>query len=625
MPRILFMPANLSAEAAPGTPLIEAARAAGVSIDLPCGGKGTCGKCAVRVADGIIAHNDSFPSTESPDDPGTVRACASLVADGPAVIEVLATHEAALIAMDGAGAPEELPAPLDPDGPLAAIIRLSVPAPGADDGLSDMDRTLRALAAKGFANGLGFSTGALRALAGELRAEEGNLAVTLTREGFPRVIRAVRAGSSRGNYGLAVDLGTTTVAALLVDLESGIPLASRSAYNGQIRFGRDVIGRINFASRPGGLDELAMAARDSINGIIGALAEAKGIHPMEINAAVISGNTVMTHLLLGLVPEYIRLAPYTPTVLSVPPLAAHDAGIRINPGAALALSPCVGSYVGGDITAGLLASGVARQSEGVSLFLDIGTNGELVVGGREFLMTCACSAGPAFEGGGIDSGMRAAPGAIDRVTVDPESGEPAANVMGGGPARGICGSGMIALVAELFRAGMLDPSGKLVREPARGRVAVSDRKASYLLADEAPGGRTVSISENDIGNLVRAKAAIYAACTLVLSHLGLDFGDLARVYVAGGFGKFLDLEHAITVGLLPDLPRDRFTYLGNASLLGSYRALVSERERALQRELAARMTYIDPGADPAYMDHYTAALFLPHTDARRFPSVRIKK
>jgi len=624
VPRITFLPSNISVETAPGAPLADAARAAGVSIDLPCGGKGTCGKCRVRVVEGSISHNDSLPAI--PGEAGVVQACASLATDVHTVIEVLDSRESALLAMDGAGTAEALPEHVPCDGPLAELFRATVPPPRPADGLSDMDRTMRALAKDG-APGVGaLSLDTLRSLAAELRAEDGAVAAVATRDGgAARVIRVSRKSAVRGSYGLAVDLGTTTVAALLVDLETGKPLSSRSAYNGQIRFGQDVISRINYAGRPGGLDELAAAARGSINGIAASLASSAGIRPEEICAAVVSGNTVMTHLLLGLPPGHIRLDPYTPTLLPVPALTAGEAGISIHPAAALRISPCVGSYVGGDITAGLLASGIPHNGDGVSLFLDVGTNGELVVGGSEFLMTCACSAGPAFEGGGIECGMRAAPGAIERVAVNQASGAPSCAVLGGAAPRGICGSGMISLVAGLFRAGWLDRSGRLARGRQSTHVVERGRRASYLLFEDPADGREVAVSESDIGNFVRAKAAIYAACTLVLAQLGLDFTDLVRVYIAGGFGKFLDLEDAVTVGLLPDIPRDRFVYLGNASLLGSYRALVSGKERALQDALAARMTYMDPGADPAYMDHYTAALFLPHTDARRFPSVQLGK
>jgi uncharacterized 2Fe-2S/4Fe-4S cluster protein (DUF4445 family) len=331
----------------------------------------------------------------------------------------------------------------------------------------------------------------------------------------------------------------------------------------------------------------------------------------------------MTHLLLGLPPEYIRLHPYTPTVLQTPYLAAGQVGIDIEPEAWICLSPCVGSYVGGDITAGILCTDLARDVEEVSLFIDIGTNGELVVGNRDFLMTCACSAGPAFEGAGIDCGMRASLGAIEKIEVDPATGVPQYATIGNVRPKGICGSGMIDLLANLLRTGWMDPAGKLDRSRVSPAIEIDGKRARYLIAPRADSdaNHPITVSEIDIENIVRAKAAIYSACALIMHQVGMDFTDLAHVYIAGGFGRFLDLEKAITIGLLPDIPRERFHYIGNASLMGSYMVAVSQVYRQRQLDLASRMTCFELSTDPAYMDQYTAALFLPHTDPARFPSV----
>jgi len=283
----------------------------------------------------------------------------------------------------------------------------------------------------------------------------------------------------------------------------------------------------------------------------------------------------------------------------------------------------VGSYVGGDITAGLLCTDLAVGAEEVNLFIDIGTNGELVVGNRDFLLTCACSAGPAFEGGGIGCGMRAAVGAIERVEVNPADGMPACWTIGNVAPKGICGSGMITLLAELLRTGWMDAAGKLDRARVSPAIRISGRNAEYVLAPASPnGGTPLVVTELDIDNLLRAKAAIYAACALLLQHAGLDFPDLAHVYIGGGFGRFLDLEKAVFIGLVPDLPREKFHYIGNSSLLGSYIVLVSQDYRRRQLELARRMTYVDLSGDAQYMDQYTAALFFPHTDPERFPTVQ---
>jgi uncharacterized 2Fe-2S/4Fe-4S cluster protein (DUF4445 family) len=347
------------------------------------------------------------------------------------------------------------------------------------------------------------------------------------------------------------------------------------------------------------------------------------IDPGRITAAVVSGNTTMIHLLLGMTPEHIRLAPYTPTVLQSPYLNAREVGIEINPDSWICFSPHVGSYVGGDITAGLLCTDLATESEKVNLFIDIGTNGELVVGNRDFLLSCACSAGPAFEGGGIDCGMRAAVGAIERVGVDAATGVGRYSTIGNARPLGICGSGMIDLLANLFLTGWIDPAGKFDRTRPSPSIRVDGRRAEYTVApaNETATGKPLTISETDVENIIRAKAAIYSATALMLDQVGVAVEDLANIYVAGGFGRFLDLDKAIVLGLLPDLPRERFHYIGNASLMGSYMVVVSQDYRRRQIELARRMTYMDLSTNPRYMDQYTAALFLPHTDPGRFPSV----
>ncbi|MCX7935354.1 MAG: ASKHA domain-containing protein, partial [Planctomycetota bacterium] len=459
----------------------------------------------------------------------------------------------------------------------------------------------------------------LRAMADALRAQNGRVTVTLIREpGHLHVIRIEAGDATTRHFGIAVDVGTTTVAVHLIHLALGRILATRSDYNGQIPCGLDVISRINYAARPGGLDELRQRVLDTVNRLIAQAAASHGVAPEEITNAVVSGNTTMTHLLLGLKPEYIRLAPYVPTVLEVPYLTAAEVGLCINPDSWVYFSPAVGSYVGGDITAGILCTDLAADTDAISLFIDIGTNGEIVLGNRDFLMACACSAGPAFEGGGIDCGMRAALGAIESVQIDPATGTARYATIGGVRPKGICGSGMVELLANLFLTGWLDAAGKFERRRPSPAIRVTDKRASYVLApaEESGTGRPIAVSEVDIENILRAKAAIYSACSLLLAEAGLSFADVANIYIAGGFGRYLDLEKAVVIGLLPDLPPERFHYIGNASLMGSYMVVLSQDFRERQIELARRMTYFDLSTTPAYMDQYTSALFLPHTDVK---------
>lgn len=623
MPAVSFLPSKKTVELAPGTDLLEAARCAGVPIDAQCGGEGSCGRCLVRIVEGDVSFDPSEPAADESRESRLVRACKTRAAGTPLVVEVPDTPLSLEIIGQSDGDMDEPPV-LRPSGALVESVELEVSPPRPDDGRGDLDRFLSALGNKFPDEKMCVPLGVLRSMAEVLRADGGRVAATLAKGGSGRrVVRLGTASSPRVLHGIAVDLGTTTISVLLVDLRSGAVIAGRNGYNGQIPCGLDVISRINYAGRPGGLEELRARSLGTINGLLTEACDQAGLEPGGIDAAVVSGNTVMTHLLLGLPPENLRLAPYTPTLLEIPDIPAGEIGLAINPSAPVRLSPCAGSYVGGDITAGALLADFSAGTQGVSLFIDIGTNGELVIGNSEFLMACACSAGPAFEGGGIGCGMRAAPGAVTRVTVDEDSGLPECSVIGDGAPRGICGSGMISLLSELFTKGWLDNSGRLVRDRPCARIREEGRRASYIIipADKGGGGREIALTEAEIESILRAKAAIYSACSLLLSHLGMQTKDLSRVYVAGGFGKQLDCEAAIGIGLLPDLPAERFIYLGNASLEGSYMLLLSAEQRERQQALWRRMTYVDLSGEPAYMDHYTAALFLPHTDFARFPSV----
>jgi len=629
VPTVEFLPSGLSAEVPPGTELLEAIRQAGIELDASCGGQGTCGTCLVRIVAGRV---DTGASKLAGDlDSGTVQACTTRVLDDRVTLEVpeqdwreedhLLDEDAEQLLLD-----DLLPrgSALDP---VAARRLLQVPPPRLEDGLSDLDRVKRALSQLSQEWGgqeLVYTLSAMRDVAEAIRASEGLATVTLIREPGRLKLIGIQAGKrSSSVHGLVVDLGTTTVAVQIVDLDTGRILATRTDYNAQIPCGVDVISRINFARRAGGLSELRRRAVDTINRLVHKLADGQEIRASEIVSAVISGNTTMIHLLLGLPPEYIRLEPYSPTLLESPPLRAAEIGLDIDPEAGVFLSPCVGSYLGGDITAGLLCTDLATDATDVSLFIDIGTNGELVIGNAEFLIGCACSAGPAFEGGGIDCGMRAAPGAIERVEVDPESGRARYSTIGEVAPRGLCGSGIIDLLANLLLTGWIDPAGKLDRSRSSPCIETDGKRARYLLvpAEESPTRQPIAISEAGIENILRAKAAVYSASSLMLEQIGLSPSDLARIYVAGGFGRFLDLEKAIAIGLLPDLPRQKFRYVGNASLLGSYLVAVSGEFRRRQLDLTRRITNVELSADPAYMDQYTGALFLPHTDLASFPSV----
>ncbi len=645
MPKITFQLENKTIEAKAGTELLDAARQAQIEIAAPCGGKGTCAGCIIRVVSGAVESESSGNLSAAALSQGYVLACKSKLKDEDIILEIpeqLGKEGGQFIdeTDDTCSIPTEFLPQENQHQPLAVNITIDVPAPQLEDGLSDIDRLTRAIKQHLEKKEVHFPLPIIRQTAQALRPENqdetqtpqankerDNSTVTLSLVETPQAyhVVAIRTGKSENyrNFGIAVDIGTTTVAVQLVELPTGKVLATQTAYNEQVDCGLDVISRINYARKPQRLQELRERVLHTINKLIHQLCSGNQVEPSEILNAAIAGNTTMIHLLLGLPPEYIRLEPYTPTLLKSPFFTAEEIGLHINPISLVHISPAVGSYVGGDITAGLLCTPIAQGTQDVYLFIDIGTNGELVIGNDDFLMTCACSAGPAFEGGGIDCGMRAALGAIDHVDIDPQNGTPTYRTIGQVKPKGICGTGMISLLANLFLSGWLDAAGKLNRDKSCPAIEVSGRQARYIIVptNETGNGKAITISEIDIDNIIRAKAAIYSASALMLEQVGLSFDDLANIYIGGGFGRFLDIEQAITIGLIPDIPREKYKYIGNSSLMGAYMALVSLEFRQKQLALARRTTYIELSSDPAYMDQYTGALFLPHTDSSRFPTI----
>ncbi|MFZ5515517.1 MAG: ASKHA domain-containing protein [Candidatus Zhuqueibacterota bacterium] len=629
MPIIKILPTEKEIDVAPGAELIDAFRSARIDFDTPCGGKGTCGRCVVRILSGKVSTESLGLLSATAIFLGYVLACRTRAGDEPLVCEIpeQLSRSNGKFSDDGLSIhlvqPELLPQQWQLQ-PAAMKLAIQAPAPQSGDGLSDMDRISRCLKPHIGEAALSIPASVCRAVAQTVRADAGRITVTLAKSsGAARIIRIEVGDETQRHFGVAVDIGTTTIAVQLAHLATGKILATHTDYNGQINCGLDVISRIDYARTAERLEELRSRVVSTVNDLIEAAARYGKVDLEEICAAVIAGNTTMMHLLLGLNPEYIRLAPYTPTLLHAPDFVAGELELRMNAFAPVYLSPCVGSYVGGDITAGLLCTDLAAGSEEVNLFIDVGTNGEVVLGNHDFLMGCACSAGPAFEGGGIDCGMRAATGAIERVDIDPVTGAAACSVIGDTRARGICGSGMISLIANLFLTGWLDAAGKFNRTKPSEFIRIHGRRAHYVLApaQHTEHGQAIVISEMDIENILRAKAAIYCACSLMLDQVGLHFTDINKIYIAGGFGRNIDLEKAIVIGLIPDVSQEKYVFIGNASLVGAYMVLISEEHRRKQAELARRITYLDLNADPEYMNQYTGALFLPHTDGSRFPSV----
>ena len=336
----------------------------------------------------------------------------------------------------------------------------------------------------------------------------------------------------------------------------------------------------------------------------------------------LASNSTMNHLFAGVNADPLRMEPYIPTFFKLPDITAGDVKVEINPNASIIFAPNIGSYVGGDITAGTLAS-LVWNSEEFSVFIDLGTNGEIVFGNSDFLMSCACSAGPAFEGGDISCGMRATDGAIDALTIDEETMEPTLSIIGdeGQKPVGLCGSGIIDTISELFRCKIINAKGQLVREGKRIKTDPYGIK-SYVLAfkEDAGSVNDVEITEVDIDSFIRAKGAIFSGINTLVESLGFDMSIVDNVYVAGGIGSGINMANAVRIGMLPDIPLEKYKYIGNSSLAGAYAMLISNKAEEKVSELASSMTYLELSTHPGYMDSFVAACFIPHTDASLFPS-----
>ncbi len=625
MPSVRFLPSDVVVEVAPGSLIHDAAIKGGIEeLHLPCGGKGTCGRCLVEVIQGNVGSDDITAGSVQTDKK-LVLACRTKVV-GDLTVKLLQKRQTAMQVVGDSHFlvnDDYLP---DPNAltPLYSSQTIIVPPASIEEHYSDWQRVVREWTSAYGSVSLTTGAGVLQKLAETLRCDDGRITVDVQEfNGTGRVLE-VHPGHQTGvSIGLAVDVGTTTVAVQLVNLHDGTVMANRSSYNAQISRGADIISRIDYARSPERLAELRDMIVNTISTLIVEMAASVNIPTDSINAAFIAGNTTMMHLLLALPPRHIRETPYVPTVNSIPSLTAHDVGLSINPAAGVEFSPGVGSYVGGDITSGLLCTDIYINSEDVFMFLDIGTNGEIVLGNASWMVTCACSVGPAFEGSGIKCGMRAMEGAIEYVTIGSDGSELQYDVVGGGKPSGICGSGLISLLGEMLLRGVIDQAGRFNTEMSTGRWSTDSDIAGYIIefGTNTVNGQDLVITEPDIANLLRTKAAIYAACSLLISSVGIGWDSLSCVYIAGGFGRYIEIDDAILIGLLPDLPYDTFKYIGNSSLTGAYIALLSRKHRQKLSELAAGMTYIDLSSDTRYMDSYLGAMFLPHTDLAQFPTV----
>lgn len=503
---------------------------------------------------------------------------------------------------------------------------LELDLPNLNDNISDFERLKRHIKNHLNCNNVFCRLPILRKIPQLLREADFKVTITHIPRGVGKttIIDIEKGDTTDKIYGVAVDIGTTSVAACLVDLYNGELIAKASSGNAQIKYGADVINRIMYSTKGNGLQELNNAViQETINPLLNKMYMDSGIRKEQVVSFVTAGNTTMSHLFLGLYSNFLRMEPYIPAFVKTPFIKASELNIEVNPETFIYLIPCVASYVGGDITAGVLSSGMWNTEDNI-LFIDLGTNGEIVFGNKEYLMTCACSAGPAFEGGEISCGMRASGGAIEKVKIGSDY-EPIISVIGNEKPLGICGSGIIDLICSMMFAGIIDRKGKIVKNLKTNRVRFDENGiGEYILVfkEQYDLDRDVSITDVDIDNFIRAKAAIYSGITTLLNNLGMDFTMIDKIYIAGGIGNSLNIDNAVKIGMLPDIDQHKINYIGNSSLMGCYLTLMSEDARHKLEQIANHMTYVELSVDPLYMDQFVSACFLPHTDIEKFPTVK---
>ncbi len=623
--RVIFLPQGEIVKVPIDFTVMQAAQKAGVYLGSMCGSEGLCGKCKVRIISGITISNTAAYSINDIEE-GLVLACQTTVKSdvtveipGSSLLDKRSLNKTSESGTPGETRTGNSAYPFDP---LCRKVYLELPEPTLTDNLSDISRIQRELKRGDYAN-VAFGLDTIRKTPDILRNSDFKLTVTLTCfDTVTDIIDIEAADTSHRNHGIAVDIGTTSIVAVLVDLDNGNILGRSADYNSQVRYGPDVISRIMYAQESdGGIEELKNTVVKDIGNLVHTLVSDTGLIPEDINCILCSGNTTMTHMLLGIPPGTIRKEPYIPVISEHQAIEAVKLGLNIVEKGMIATLPSVGAYVGSDITAGVLSSGMA-DDEAVSMLIDIGTNGEIVLGNSDFLICCSASAGPAFEGAGTSCGMRAAEGAIEAVHIN-ECGEISLDIIGGNVSpTGICGSGFISLIAELSEKDIIDRSGRFNMDIRNDRIMEGEDGKQFLIyKNKNVNMKGCYITETDIASFIRTKGAIYTAAEALLWHVGYEWGDISNIYISGAFGNEIDIRKSISVGLLPDLPAEIFKFIGNGSIAGAEMCLCSTNAFTKAKNIADSMTYFDLSTDPRFMNEYSASLFLPHTNIEKFPSV----
>ncbi|MCK5113165.1 MAG: DUF4445 domain-containing protein [Phycisphaerae bacterium] len=632
--KVHFVPDDITVEVPVGSTLLAAANAAGVYVNSLCGGDGVCGRCRVILRSGKTTGESTEYFTHDEIRAGYILACEAR-AESDVEVEIPPETRQTQTAPEHEKLKSEVPQLKDLSrgaqrqiklAPLMQKHYVELPKPTLENNVSDLQRLEQELhkvvPAEGFQMGLKVT----RRLPKILRDADWKLtAITGHRGPLTEIVSVESGDTRRRNMCIAVDIGTTTVVCHLVDLRDGQTLGQEAKYNSQANYGADVIRRIIHASTPDGEKALREAIVGDINELIHGLTRRYHLTQNDISFISAAGNTTMLHLLLGLPSENIRKEPYVGVAYRLPAFRAAEMGLHINPRGLLYCLPCVAGFVGADTVSGIYASGMCT-SDDVRMLIDIGTNGEIVVGNKEFLVCASASAGPAFEGAECKCGMRATAGAIDHIRLHDADHVMSYSTIGSSPPLGFSGTGYVNMIAEMLRAGVIDKTGRMNPDASKTQLRESEfGELEYLVipAAQTGNGKDITVSQGDVKNILRAKAAIYAAATVLLRSLDMSFSDLTEILVAGAFGNFLNVDNAVCIGLLPDISPERLRFVGNSSLAGAKLAALCCDCYDEIFNIADRTTYFELSTQPDFMDEFVSASFFPHTNTELFPSVNL--
>lgn len=617
MVTIRFEPEGKGVRVEPAITILKAAKEAGIEVRSECGGEGSCGKCRVIIKDqshlNEISDRELKHITPAELSLGYRLACCA-AADYEAVVFVPPESRVGIRKIQVEGM--ERPVKLDP---AVKKFHCLISKPTINDVMPDFERLITSLQQED--NKLEINHELLQTLPNILR--DAMWDVTVTTWNNREIISIEKGDSENITYGFAVDIGTSKIVGYLVDLKSGNVVNIKSLENPQIIHGEDIVSRINYTlEKNEGLNHLQEIAIEAINTMIRDACQESGVSSDKIYEVSVVGNTAMHHIFLGLPPRYLTVAPYVPTIKRAIDVKANLLKIKASPYANVHVLPVVAGFVGADAVADVLATGIYEMDE-KCLLVDMGTNGEVFVGNQEDIVSCSCAAGPAFEGMHIKFGMKASTGAIERLKISPSSYEVDYKTIDKTRPIGLCGSGIIDAVAELLKCRIINERGGFNKNIQTPRIRYVNGECEFVIAwkDETKLDSDITISQKDIQEIQLAKAAMHTGAVVLMGKKNLTDNDLDRVYMAGAFGKYINPESARFIGLIPDVPPEKISFVGNTAISGAKMALTSREMRKTAQRLSTKIRYIELMVDPNFRKEFINSIFLPHQNIMRYPTI----